>query len=157
ARGLFRFAAKAALLRSRKESVPSTGLAGHLGHTPLNFLFAQDLGLRGDIPIVATHVSYCTGTLAVELVFGLLQRGSAGFQCLLVHRVDVGNVDVKSARRGWPLLGAVRELHHGVADTYAGVGDASAWLQMTSKFLGAQCLLQEIQEFRGAFHSQIWR
>src|SRR5262245_36400706 len=58
----------------------STGLAGHLGHTLLDFFLGQDLGLGGDVPIVAAHVSYCTGALAVELVFGLLQRGSAGFQ-----------------------------------------------------------------------------
>jgi hypothetical protein len=67
----------------RKRSEPNLGVVRPL--------------MRRDLPMVTARVLYHRASISIRHISWLLERDGAGFQCTLIRRIDVVNVEVEKS------------------------------------------------------------
>jgi hypothetical protein len=114
--------------------------------------------VRGDEPSVAGRILHAAVPVAVEHVGRLHHFRAADLDRALVHGVHVGNVKIKRGRGCLRHFAFFGNHDAGIADQDLRMQDRSVRpLERLVRYLGAERLLEEFDDFSRAAHGEIRR
>src|SRR5260370_36754280 len=104
--------------------------------------------MRGDPPLVTMSILDAPGTVSIELVRRLSQRGCAGLERSLVGRIHIFSVDVDHGGKCWELRVRIAQHYDRVADSQLGMDYSTITTLVHFLFIGVEHFFEKVNQSR---------